>query len=232
MITLRKAGDRGHANHGWLDSFHSFSFADYYDPAHMGFGPLRVINEDRVEPGMGFGTHGHRDMEIVSYVLDGELEHKDSMGTGSIIVPGDVQRMSAGTGVLHSEFNPSRERKVHFLQIWIEPAVRGIAPSYEQANVPAAAKRGRLAPIAGPQGAGAAVTIHQDARLYAALLDGAERVTHALAPGRRAYVHVARGRVRVNGEPLTAGDAAKLEGEAAIALDQGEAAEVLLFDLP
>ena len=232
MITLRKAGDRGHANHGWLDSFHSFSFADYYDPAHMGFGPLRVINEDRVEPGMGFGTHGHRDMEIVSYVLDGELEHKDSMGTGSIIVPGDVQRMSAGKGVLHSEFNPSRERKVHFLQIWIEPAVRGIAPSYEQANVPAAAKRGRLAPIAGPQGAGAAVTIHQDARLYAALLDGAERVTHALAPGRRAYVHVARGRVRVNGEPLAAGDAAKLEGEAAIALDQGEAAEVLLFDLP
>jgi len=232
MITLRKAGDRGHANHGWLDSFHSFSFADYYDPAHMGFGPLRVINEDRVEPGMGFGTHGHRDMEIVSYVLDGELEHKDSMGTGSTIVPGDVQRMSAGKGVLHSEFNPSRERKVHFLQIWIEPAVRGIAPSYEQANVPAAAKRGRLAPIAGPQGAGAAVTIHQDARLYAALLDGAERVTHALAPGRRAYVHVARGRVRVNGEPLAAGDAAKLEGEAAIALDQGEAAEVLLFDLP
>jgi len=232
MITLRKADDRGHANHGWLDSFHSFSFADYYDPAHMGFGPLRVINEDRVEPGMGFGTHGHRDMEIVSYVLDGELEHKDSMGTGSIIVPGDVQRMSAGKGVQHSEFNPSRERKVHFLQIWIEPAVRGIAPSYEQANVPAAAKRGRLAPIAGPQGAGAAVTIHQDARLYAALLDGAERVTHALAPGRRAYVHVARGRVRVNGEPLAAGDAAKLEGEGAIALDQGEAAEVLLFDLP
>ncbi len=232
MITLRKAGDRGHANHGWLDSFHSFSFADYYDPAHMGFGPLRVINEDRVEPGMGFGTHGHRDMEIVSYVLDGELEHKDSMGTGSIIVPGDVQRMSAGKGVLHSEFNPSRERKVHFLQIWIEPAVRGIAPSYEQANVPAAAKRGRLAPIAGPQSAGAAVTIHQDARLYAALLDGTERVTHALAPGRRAYVHVARGRVRVNGEPLAAGDAVKLEGEAAIALDQGEAAEVLLFDLP
>jgi hypothetical protein len=232
MITLRRSAERGHANHGWLDSFHSFSFADYYDSAHMGFGPLRVINEDRVEPGMGFGTHGHRDMEIVSYVLDGELEHKDSMGTGSIIVPGDVQRMSAGKGVLHSEFNPSRERGVHFLQIWIQPAVRGIEPSYEQANVPAAAKRGRLAPIAGPQGSGAAVTIHQDARLFAALLDGEERVLHALAPGRRAYVHVARGRVRVNGEALAAGDAAKLEGVTSVALDQGADAEVLLFDLP
>ena len=198
----------------------------------MGFGPLRVINEDRVEPGMGFGTHGHRDMEIVSYVLDGELEHKDSMGTGSIIVPGDVQRMSAGKGVLHSEFNPSRERKVHFLQIWIEPAVRGIAPSYEQANVPAAAKRGRLALIAGPEGSGAAVAIHQDARLYATLLDGAERVTHTLAPGRRAYVHVARGRVQANGQALGAGDAARFEGETAIALERGEAAEVLVFDLP
>ena len=232
MITMRRSAERGHANHGWLDSFHSFSFADYYDPSHMGFGPLRVINEDRVEPGMGFGTHGHRDMEIVSYVLDGELEHKDSMGNGSIIVPGDVQRMSAGTGVQHSEFNPSRERKVHFLQIWIEPAVRGIAPSYEQAHVPAEAKRGRLALIAGPEGSAAAVAIHQDARLYAALLDGAERVTHALAPGRRAYVHVARGRVHANGQALAAGDAAKFEGESAITLDRGEAAEVLLFDLP
>jgi hypothetical protein len=232
MITMRRSAERGHANHGWLDSFHSFSFADYYDSAHMGFGPLRVINEDRVEPGMGFGTHGHRDMEIVSYVLEGELEHKDSMGTGSIIVPGDVQRMSAGKGVLHSEFNPSRERRVHFLQIWIEPAVRGIAPSYEQANIPAEAKRGRLALIAGPEGSGAAVTIHQDARLFATLLDGAERVAHALAPGRRAYVHVARGSVRVNGEALAAGDAAKVEGEAAVVLDHGDAAEVLLFDLP
>ena len=232
MITLRRSDERGHANHGWLDSFHSFSFADYYDPAHMGFGPLRVINEDRVEPGMGFGTHGHRDMEIVSYVLDGELEHKDSMGTGSTIVPGDVQRMSAGKGVLHSEFNPSRERKVHFLQIWIEPAVRGIAPSYEQARVAADAKRGRLAPIAGPAGSGAAVAIHQDARLFATLVDGEERVEHALAPGRRGYVHVARGRVRVNGQALGAGDAAKLEGEAAVVLEHGEAAEVLLFDLP
>ncbi|MCL4762100.1 MAG: pirin family protein [Burkholderiales bacterium] len=231
MITLRPAGERGHANHGWLDSFHSFSFADYYDPRHMGFGSLRVINEDRVQPGMGFGTHGHRDMEILSYVLDGALEHKDSMGTGSVIVPGDVQRMSAGRGVMHSEFNASRERDVHFLQIWIEPAQRGIAPSYEQANVPAAAKRGRLALIAGPQGSGAAVTIHQDARVYATLLDADERVVHDLAAGRRAYVHVARGRVHVNGVPLAHGDAARAEGEPTITLDRGDAAEILLFDL-
>lgn len=231
MITLRPAGERGHANHGWLDSFHSFSFADYYDPRHMGFGSLRVINEDRVQPGMGFGTHGHRDMEILSYVLDGALEHKDNMGTGSVIVPGDVQRMSAGRGVMHSEFNASRERDVHFLQIWIEPAQRGIAPSYEQANVPAAAKRGRLALIAGPQGSGAAVTIHQDARVYATLLDADERVVHDLAAGRRAYVHVARGRVHVNGVPLAHGDAARAEGEPTITLDRGDAAEILLFDL-
>jgi redox-sensitive bicupin YhaK (pirin superfamily) len=231
MITLRPAGQRGHANHGWLDSFHSFSFADYYDPEHMGFGSLRVINEDRVKPGMGFGTHGHRDMEIVSYVLDGELAHKDSMGTGSVIVPGDVQRMSAGRGVMHSEFNASRERDVHFLQIWIQPAERGIAPSYEQANVPAEAKRGRLALIAGPEGSGAAVAIHQDAKLYATLLDGDESVRHDVAPGRRAYVHVARGSVHVNGTPLAAGDAARLEGEPTITLDRGDAAEVLLFDL-
>ncbi|HEX4883678.1 MAG TPA: pirin family protein [Casimicrobiaceae bacterium] len=231
MITLRPAGQRGHANHGWLDSFHSFSFADYYDPEHMGFGSLRVINEDRVKPGMGFGTHGHRDMEIVSYVLDGELAHKDSMGTGSVIVPGDVQRMSAGRGVMHSEFNASRERDVHFLQIWIQPAERGIPPSYEQANVPAEAKRGRLALIAGPEGSGAAVAIHQDAKLYATLLDGDERVRHDVATGRRAYVHVARGSVQVNGTPLAAGDAARLEGEPTITLDCGDAAEVLLFDL-
>ncbi len=231
MITLRPAGERGHANHGWLDSFHSFSFADYYDPRHMGFGSLRVINEDRVQPGMGFGTHGHRDMEILSYVLDGALEHKDSMGTGSVIVPGDVQRMSAGRGVMHSEFNASRERDVHFLQIWIEPAQRGIAPSYEQANVPAAARRGRLALIAGPQGSGAAVTIHQDARVYATLLDAGERVVHDLAAGRRAYVHVARGRVHVNGVPLAHGDAAGAVGEPTITLDRGDAAEILLFDL-
>jgi redox-sensitive bicupin YhaK (pirin superfamily) len=230
MITLRAAADRGHANHGWLDSFHSFSFADYYDPAHMGFGPLRVINEDRVRPGMGFGTHGHRDMEIVSYVLEGRLEHKDSMGNGSIIAPGDVQRMSAGRGVLHSEYNPSPEADVHFLQIWIEPSVRGIAPGYEQSRVEDAAKRGRLVLIAGPAGSGA-VTIHQDARVYAALLDGAERATHELAPGRRAYVHVVRGRIEANGIMLAAGDAAKIENEAAISLVNGDGAEILLFDL-
>jgi len=232
MIALRHASERGHADHGWLDTYHSFSFADYYDPAHMGFGPLRVINEDRVQPGMGFGTHGHRDMEIVSYVLAGRLEHKDSLGTGSVIAPGDVQRMSAGRGVLHSEFNPSDREPVHFLQIWIEPSARAIAPSYEQTRVDEAAKRGRLAPIAGPKGTGAAVAIHQDAHLYAALLDGAETTTHRLAPGRRAYVHVARGAVHVNGTPLKAGDAARVTDEATVTLDRGEDAEVLLFDLP
>jgi len=184
-----------------------------------------------VQPGMGFGTHGHRDMEIISYVLDGQLSHKDNMGNGSIIAPGDVQRMSAGHGVQHSEFNPSRSDGAHFLQIWIEPDQRGIAPSYEQCHVAAEAKRGRLALIAGPQGSGAAVTIHQDARVYAALLDGGEAVAHALARGRRAYVHVARGSVRVNGTPLAAGDAAKVENEAEVALSAGTGAEVLLFDL-
>ncbi len=232
MIELRKATDRGHANHGWLDSFHSFSFADYYDPAHMGFGPLRVINEDRVQPGMGFGTHGHRDMEIVSYVLEGQLEHKDSMGTGSIIAPGDVQRMSAGRGVTHSEYNPSRTEGVHFLQIWIQPTVTGIKPSYEQKHIGAEAKRGRLKLIASPDGADGSVTIHQDARVFAALVNGAEAVTHVLAAGRRAYVHVARGSVHVNGTALAAGDAAKIAVETSVALDHGRDAEVLLFDLP
>lgn len=232
MISLRPSASRGHANHGWLDSHHSFSFADYYDPAHMGFGPLRVINEDRVAPGKGFGTHGHRDMEIISYVLDGELSHRDSMGTGSVIVPGDVQRMSAGRGVQHSEFNPSSTTPVHFLQIWIEPAQRGIAPSYEQATVSSADKRGKLSLIAAPEGQGGAVRLHQDARVYATLLDGDEAVTHALAPGRRGYVHVARGAVSLNGTRLAAGDAARIERERAIRLDHGDAAEVLLFDLP
>ena len=232
MITLRRAQERGHANHGWLDSYHSFSFADYYDPAHMGFGPLRVINEDRVQPGMGFGTHGHRDMEIISYVLEGQLEHKDSMGTGSIIAPGDVQRMSAGRGVQHSEFNPSRTDAVHFLQIWIEPKVTGVKPSCEQTRFAAADKRGRLRLIAAPDGAEGSVTIHQDARVYAALLDGGDSVTHSPAPGRRVYVHAARGRVRVNGLALAAGDAARVTGEAAVTLDGADAGEILLFDLP
>ena len=231
MITLRLAGDRGHANHGWLDSFHSFSFADYYNAEHMGFGPLRVINEDRVRPGMGFGTHGHRDMEIISYVLEGQLSHKDNIGNGSVITPGDVQRMSAGRGVMHSEFNPSQSEGAHFLQIWIEPSVRGIPASYEQSRVEAEAKRGRLALIAGPEGSGAAVTIHQDARIYSVLLDGDESVTHALAPGRRAYVHVARGSVELDGVPLSAGDAARIEDVAQITLGKGAGAEVLVFEL-
>jgi len=232
MIDYRRASERGHAQHGWLDSFHSFSFADYYDPAHMGFGPLRVINEDRVQPGMGFGTHGHRDMEIISYVLEGELSHKDNMGNGSIIVPGDVQRMSAGRGVLHSEFNPSSDRPVHFLQIWIEPDAKGVRPSYEQKRVDATAKRGRLALIASPDGRDGSVTIHQDARLYATLVNGDENVEYDIPAGRRGYVHVARGRVALNGDVLDAGDAAKLAGPAHITLAQGEDAEVLLFDLP
>jgi len=231
MITVRKGGDRGYADHGWLRSFHTFSFADYYDPAHMGFGALRVINEDRVQPGTGFGTHGHRDMEIISYVLDGALEHKDSMGHGSVIRPGDVQRMSAGRGVLHSEFNPSNESVVHFLQIWIEPNLRGISPSYEERRFDASAKRGTLKLIASPDGRDGSVTIHQDALVYAALLDGPERATHALAAGRRAYVHVARGRVTVNGQPLEAGDALKATDTGTLVFEDGDQAEVLLFDL-
>jgi len=232
MITFRPAGTRGHANHGWLDSHHSFSFADYHDPDHMGFGPLRVINEDRVQPGMGFGTHGHRDMEILSYVLEGQLSHQDNMGNGSIIVPGDVQRMSAGRGVLHSEFNPSRTEGVHFLQIWIEPAARGIPASYEQARVEPDAKRGKLALLAAPAGEGAAVVLHQNARVYAGTFDGPESVTRPLAPTRRAYVHVARGHASVNGLALGPGDAVRIEGEDAVRITDGHAAELLLFDLP
>jgi len=232
MITLRHANERGHADHGWLDSHHSFSFADYYDPAHMGFGPLRVINEDRIQPGTGFGTHGHRDMEIISYVLEGALGHRDSMGNGSSIVPGDVQRMSAGRGVQHSEMNHDRTGVTHFLQIWIEPSVRGIAPGYEQKHFDAASKRGRLLLVASPDGAEGSVTIRQDARVYAGLLDGAERAALPIAPGRRAYLHLVRGRLKANGTPLAAGDALKMTGVAEAALEQGEGAEVLLFDLP
>jgi len=230
MNELRRGAERGFADHGWLRSFHTFSFADYYDPENMGFGPLRVINEDRIRPGTGFGTHGHRDMEIISYVLEGALAHKDSMGTGSTIVPGDVQRMSAGRGVQHSEFNDDQKGVTHFLQIWIEPSVRGIEPSYEQKHFSEADKRGRLRLIASPDGAQGSVRIHQDARLYAGLFDGAERAEYALAPGRKAYVHVARGRLSVNGNPLEAGDALKTDSPR-IALEKADAAEVLLFDL-
>jgi redox-sensitive bicupin YhaK (pirin superfamily) len=230
MIEIRKSEDRGRAEHGWLRSYHTFSFADYHDPENMGFGHLRVINEDRIQPGTGFGTHGHRDMEIISYVLEGVLAHKDSMGTGSTIVPGDVQRMSAGKGVLHSEFNHAQD-VTHFLQIWIEPNVSGIAPSYEQKHFDAASKRGRLRLVASPDGRDGSVTIHQDAFLYAALLDDAERAVHKLQSGRRAYVHVARGRLTVNGQPLETGDALKAASTPEITLEKGEAAEVLLFDL-
>ncbi len=231
MTELRRAQERGHANHGWLDSYHSFSFADYYDPRHMGYGPLRVINEDRIQPGTGFGTHGHRDMEIVSYVLEGSLGHQDSMGNGSTIVPGDVQRMSAGTGVRHSEFNHDKAGVTHFLQIWIEPQSAGLAPSYEQKHFSAAEKRGRLRLIASPDGLEGSVTIHQDVRVYAGLFDGEERAQLELASGRKAYVHVARGKAQVNGVPLAAGDALKSEG-AGVSIERGEGAEVLVFDLP
>ena len=232
MSEIRRSTERGHAQHGWLDSFHSFSFAEYHDPAHMGFGPLRVINEDRVQPAQGFGTHGHRDMEIISYVLDGGLAHKDSMGNGSVIRPGDVQRMSAGTGVRHSEYNASQVDPVHFLQIWIEPATRGIAPSYEEKRFDADSKRGRLRLIASPDGAEGSVTIHQDARLYASILDGEDRVEHGVLPGRRAYVHVIKGEAEVGGERLAAGDALKVTRPGPVVLEKAKAAEILLFDLP
>ena len=237
-MTIRKADERGHAEHGWLDSWHSFSFADYHDPAHMGVGNLRVINEDRIAPGTGFGTHGHRDMEIVSYVLEGGLAHKDSMGNGrdgganaGVIRPGDVQRMSAGSGVMHSEFNHQSDAATHFLQIWIQPRERGIAPGYEQKHFDAAAKRGRLALVASPDGREGSVTIHADASLHAALLDGDERIAHALTAGRIAYLHVARGSVHANGRVLEAGDALRLDDESSLVLEKGRGAELLLFDL-
>ena len=231
MIKIRTSDERGLADHGWLKSRHSFSFADYYDPAHMGWGNLRVINEDRIAPGTGFGTHGHRDMEIISYVLEGELAHQDSMGNVVGIPPGDVQRMSAGRGVMHSEFNHAQGQITHFLQIWIEPSVRGIAPGYEQKSVPASDKRGRLRLIAADQPDAGAVTIHADARVYAGLIDGDETAQLTIDPARKAYVHVVRGAVHVNGRPLSAGDAALLADESAIALDHGRDAEVLVFDL-
>lgn len=230
-MELRKAHERGHANHGWLDSYHSFSFADYYDPRHIGYSVLRVINEDRIQPGSGFGTHGHRDMEIISYVLEGALGHRDSMGNGSTIVPGDVQRMSAGRGVQHSEYNNEKTGVTHFLQVWIVPSVAGIEPSYEQKRFAEQDKRGRLRLIASPDGADGSVSLHQDARLYAGLFDSGERAVHALAPGRKAYIHVARGRLTVSGQRLAAGDALKTD-TGPIELHGGEGAEVLVFDLP
>jgi redox-sensitive bicupin YhaK (pirin superfamily) len=231
MTEIIRSGDRGHADHGWLESYHSFSFADYYDPEHMGYGPLRVINEDRVQPGSGFGTHGHRDMEIISYVLEGALGHEDSLGNGSTIVPGDVQRMSAGTGVRHSEYNHDKSGVTHFLQIWIEPKQQGVKPSYEQKHFAPEEKRGRLRVVASPDGRDGSVSMNQDAVLYAGLFDGDERARVELAPGRKGYVHVARGSVTVNGQPLSAGDALKADGEA-IAIERGQGGEVLVFDLP
>jgi redox-sensitive bicupin YhaK (pirin superfamily) len=228
MIQIRPAGDRGHAQHGWLDSWHSFSFADYHDPRHMGFSVLRVINEDRVTPGGGFPTHPHRNMEIITYVLEGAIEHKDSLGTGSVIRPGEVQRMSAGTGIRHSEFNHSKNEGVHFLQIWILPDVQGVQPSYEQKRVD---HNGTLRLLASPEGRDASVTIHQDARVYAARLNGAS-VDHTLAPGRRAWLQIARGAATVNGIELHAGDGAGIGGETGLRLAADGPAEVLLFDLP
>lgn len=231
MITLRRSIERGHADHGWLDSYHSFSFADYYDPAHMGWGNLRVINEDRIAPGTGFGTHGHRDMEIVSYVLEGELAHKDSMGNGAAIRPGEVQRMSAGRGILHSEYNHAPQQTTHFLQIWILPSAQGIAPGYEQKNFPPEDKRGRLRLVASPDGRDGSVTLHADASMYVGLFDGDETAELALDPRRKAYVHVARGEVSLNGQALAAGDGAGLQGEPVLKISGGRQAEVIVFDL-
>jgi redox-sensitive bicupin YhaK (pirin superfamily) len=229
MLTVRKSQDRGYADHGWLKSFHSFSFAGYYDPEFMGWGNLRVINEDRIAPGTGFGTHGHRDMEIISYVLEGNLAHKDSMGNVKGIPPGDVQRMSAGSGVLHSEFNHAAGQQTHFLQIWIEPNVRGIAPSYEQKTFVSDDKRGRLRLVASPTGEEGSVTLHADARLYAGLFDGDEDATLTLDAQRKAYVHLVKGELEVNGQTLTGGDAAMITAEGELKIAKGKDAEVLVF---
>jgi quercetin 2,3-dioxygenase len=232
MNIVRRSAERGFADHGWLKSFHTFSFADYFDPEHVEFGPLRVINEDRVEAGEGFGTHAHRDMEIISYVLAGELAHKDSMGNGSTIRPGDVQRMSAGTGIRHSEFNPSQTLETHFLQIWIQPGVNDIVPSYEEKRFADEEKRGRLRLIVSPDRAEESLLIHQDARIYAGLFDGAEEQTLRVEPDRRIYVHVARGRLTANQIILDAGDALKMTAGTSVNIGQGRDAEVLVFDLP
>ena len=230
-LSIRRAGERGRADHGWLLSYHTFSFADYYDPAHMGFRALRVINEDRVQPAQGFGTHSHRDMEIISYVLEGALEHKDSMGTSSIIRPGEVQRMSAGTGVTHSEFNASRDELVHFLQIWILPARPGGKPGYEQKAFPEEERKGKLRLVASPDGREGSVTIQQDVALYSGLLYAGGTLRHTLAPGRHAWVHVARGQIEIGGEQLEAGDAAAVSDARGLDLAGGDKSEVLLFDL-
>jgi len=231
MITLRKSSDRGHAEHGWLNSFHSFSFAEYHDPRHMGVGNLRVINEDRIAPGTGFGTHGHRDMEIVSYVLSGVLGHKDSLGNGAQIVPGDVQRMSAGSGIRHSEFNQAPQQETHFLQIWLLPDERDIAPGYEQKHFETAEKRGKLRLVASRDGRDGSVTIHSDASMYAGLFDEGETSELTLDPQRPVYVHVVKGSIDVNGQALTGGDAATLRGETRLTLSGGRDAEVIVFDL-
>lgn len=232
MLQIRKSEERGDANHGWLQSKHSFSFADYYDPQHMGFGPLRVINQDRVAAGQGFGTHGHKDMEIISYVLDGALEHKDSLGTGSVLHYGDVQRMSAGSGVRHSEFNGSKTDPVHFLQIWIQPNVQGIAPSYEEKHFAPETKTGKLRLIASGDAREGSVKIHQDASIYATILNAGDQAVLPLAAERIGYVHVIRGHVLVNGMALKGGDALRISGEPEVTLGGVEAAEVLVFDLP
>jgi redox-sensitive bicupin YhaK (pirin superfamily) len=231
MLTLRLCAERGWADHGWLKSYHSFSFAGYHDPAHMGFGNLRVINEDRIEPGTGFGMHGHRDMEIISYVMSGAIGHKDSIGNGASIPPGDVQRMSAGSGIMHSEFNHAQDSETHFLQIWIEPNVTGIPPGYEQKSFADLEKRGKLRLVASPDGADGSLTIHADARLYAGLFDGAEEKHLPLDPQRKSYVQLIRGELQVNGQVLKAGDAAKLLAESDLHLSGGKDAEVLVFDL-
>jgi redox-sensitive bicupin YhaK (pirin superfamily) len=231
MMQIRRSDARGFADHGWLKSFHSFSFADYFDPAWMGWGNLRVINEDRIAPGTGFGTHGHRDMEIISYVLQGNLAHQDSMGNIEGIPPGDVQRMSAGTGVRHSEFNHAPNSTTHFLQIWIEPDQKGVAPGYEQKSFAEADKRGRLRLVASRDGREGSVSMHADASLYAGLFHGDEAAQLSLAPQRKAYVHLVRGELQVNGERLSGGDAAVLDGETQISLAHGKDAEVLVFDL-
>lgn len=231
MLSIRKSQDRGYADHGWLRSHHSFSFAGYYDPQHMGWGNLRVINEDRIAPGTGFGTHGHRDMEIISYVVSGALAHQDNMGNGTAIPPGDVQRMSAGRGVMHSEFNHAPKEETHFFQIWIEPNQTGIASGYEQKTFATADKRGCLLLVAAPDGAQGSVTINADAALYAGLFDGDESATLTLNPARKAYVHLVRGALSVNGETLHTGDAALLANESSLSLRDGKDAEVLVFDL-